>query len=170
MPFVGEIRMHAGYYAPAGWAFCEGQTLDPTNPDNEALFQLIGTTYGGDGNTTFNLPDLRGRVPAHPGVGPGRTFSLGEQGGVESVTLTVSQIPAHTHPLQGTTDVADSNSPNNTLVAQPPVMLEYYPAAPTSLVSAQAVAFGGGSQPHTNFQPYTCINFIIALFGVFPQQ
>jgi microcystin-dependent protein len=170
MPYVGEIRMVAGYYAPAGWMFCEGQALSIANPDYEALFQLIGTTYGGDGQTTFNLPDLRGRVPIHQGSVGGSSFFLGQGGGAESVTLTAQQIPAHTHPLQGTTDVADSNSPNNTLVAQPPVMLEYYPIAPSSLMSASAVGSTGGSQPHTNFQRYLCINFIVSIFGVFPSQ
>jgi len=158
--------MHAGSYAPAGWFFCEGQSLLIADVDNQALFQLIGTTYGGDGETTFNLPDLRGRVPVHQGAG----FGMGQIGGVEAVTLTVQQIPAHTHPLQGTTDVADSNSPNNTLFAQPPVMLEYYPAEPGSLMSAQGVGSTGGSQPHTNFQPYVCVNFIIAWAGIFPER
>src|SRR5262245_20901956 len=111
MPFLGEIRIFAGNFAPAGWAFCDGQVLQIAEWTN--LFQLIGTTYGGDGITTFNLPDLRGRLPLHFGTPPGlRAFTQAETGGVESVTLTSSQIPSHSHSLQATTNNADSNSPN----------------------------------------------------------
>jgi len=163
-PFIGEIRIFAGDFAPAGWAFCDGQLLPISG--NEGLFMLIGTTYGGDGQSTFALPDLRGRIPVHIGTG----FVLGQAAGVESVTLTVNQIPAHTHPFQATTNAADSNSANNNLLGQPPVILEYFAAAPTSLVSGQSVASDGGGQPHTNLQPYLCVNFIISLFGIFPTQ
>jgi len=163
-PFIGEIRIFAGNFAPAGWAFCDGQLLAIS--ENETLFILIGTTYGGDGQSTFALPDLRGRIPVHPGTG----FVVGQAQGVEAVTLTVNQIPAHSHPFQATTNAADSNSANNNLLAQPPVILEYFAAAPTSLVSAQAVASNGGGQPHTNLQAYLCVNFIISLFGIFPTQ
>jgi len=168
-PYVGEIRMFGGNFAPAGWMFCEGQILAIS--ENEVLFNLIGTTYGGDGETTFALPDLRGRLPIHMGSGPGgASFIIGEHAGVESVTLTVNQIPAHSHAFNATTNVADSNSPNNNLPAQPPVILEYFGAAPSSPLSAQSAGATGGSQPHDNLQPYLCISFIISLFGIFPSQ
>ena len=165
-PFLGEIRMFGGNFAPAGWAFCEGQIL--LTADYPALFDVIGSTYGGDGNTTFALPDLRGRLPIHVGTGGGSSYLQAQIGGVETVTLTVQQIPAHSHPFQATTNTADSNSPNNNLLAQSPVILEYFASAPTSLFSAQAVGSTGGSQPHNNFQPYQCVSFIIALFGISP--
>ena len=167
-PYLGEIRIFAGNFAPDGWAFCEGQLL--LKADHESLYNVIGTTYGGDG-TTFGLPDLRGRLPLHFGTlsGFGTVFALAQQGGVEAVTLTLQQTPAHSHPFQATTNNADSNSPNNNLLAQPSVMLEYYAATPGSPLSSQAVAAAGGSQPHSNLQAYLCVNFIISLFGVFPQ-
>src|SRR5215471_15629861 len=129
-PYVGEIRMFAGNFAPAGWMFCEGQLLPIS--EYETLFNLIGTTYGGDGQSTFALPDLRGRVPLHFGNG----FTLAETGGVEQVTLTVSQIPAHSHPFLATTNNADSNAVSNNLCAQPPVIFEYFAAAPTLALDA----------------------------------
>jgi microcystin-dependent protein len=166
-PFVGEIRIFAGNFAPAGWMFCEGQTL--SKDDYPALFNLIGSTYGGDGVTTFGLPDLRGRLPVHFGSGPfGMNFTLAETGGQETVTLTVNQIPAHTHAFQPTANNADSNSPANNLPAQPPVMLEYFGAAPSSILNSEAVGTTGGGQPHSNLQSYLCVSFIISLFGIFP--
>jgi len=164
--FIGEIRIFAGNYAPAGWIFCQGQTLSIA--ENPQLFNIIGTTYGGDGTSTFNLPDLRGRIPLHNGSIAGQGFGLGQSGGVESVTLVVNQIPAHSHAFQATTDNADSNSPGNNLLAQPPVMEEYFATAPTTLMNAATVASSGGSQPHTNLQSYLCVNFIISLFGIAP--
>lgn len=164
-PFIGEIRMFAGDFAPAGWAFCEGQLL--AIADNPGFFMVIGTTYGGDGVTTFALPDLRGRLPIHMGTGQS-AYTIGQQGGVETVTLTTSQIPAHAHPFQATTNEADSNSPNNNLLAQPPVMLEYFASAPTSPLSSSSIGATGGSQPHNNLQPFLCVNFIISLFGIAP--
>ncbi len=161
-PYVGEIRIFAGNFEPAGWKFCEGQLLPIS--ENETLFQLIGTTYGGDGQSTFALPDLRGRVPIHQGNG----FILAENGGAEEITLTVNQIPAHTHPFtvnatQGTTPNAETNvlsgSPNLDLFIAD---VANVPLAPTSISPV------GGSQPHTNFQPYLCVDFIISLFGIFP--
>ena len=161
-PYVGEIRMFAGNFAPAGWAFCEGQLLPIS--ENETLFQLIGTTYGGDGQSTFGLPDLRGRIPIHEGNG----FTLAEQGGVETVTLTVNQMPAHSHPLLVNTQQGGQNSPaNNDLAAGKTVSL-FRQAAPTVALSPATVGIVGGSQPHDNFQPYLCIDFIISLFGIFP--
>jgi microcystin-dependent protein len=161
-PYVGEIRMFAGNFAPAGWMFCEGQLLPIS--ENETLFQLIGTTYGGDGQSTFALPDLRGRIPVHQGDG----FILAETGGVETVTLTVSQIPAHSHPLLATMTVAnDANAASNVL-AQTGTFDGYQSSPPTAAMAAQSVSAVGGSQPHDNFQPYLCVNFIISLFGIFP--
>jgi microcystin-dependent protein len=163
-PYVGEIRMFAGNFAPAGWMFCEGQLLPIS--ENETLFQLIGTTYGGDGESTFALPDLRGRVPIHQGNG----FILAETGGAEEITLTVQQIPAHSHPLLGSTANASATSPGGNVGARVTVaaVFPYGTDNPPQPISPQAVGSVGGSQPHTNFQPYLCINFIISLFGIFP--
>src|SRR5438093_4725283 len=163
-PYVGEIRMFAGNFAPAGWMFCEGQLLPIS--ENETLFQLIGTTYGGDGESTFALPDLRGRLPIHFGNG----FILAETGGAEEITLTVQQIPAHTHPLLVSTSPGAQNAPNNAVIAASPSVTLYTADVTDSNLSPNAVSFTGGSQPHTNFQPYLCINFIISLFGIFPSQ
>ena len=163
-PYVGEIRMFAGNFAPAGWMFCEGQLLPIS--ENETLFQLIGTTYGGDGESTFALPDLRGRIPLHQGNG----FILAETGGVEEVTLTVSQIPAHSHPLLGSSANTSSPDAAGNVFARVTVaaVFPYGTDNPLLPLSPQAVAPVGGSQPHTNFQPYLCINYIISLFGIFP--
>lgn len=162
-PYVGEIRMFAGNFAPAGWMFCEGQLLPIS--ENETLFQLIGTTYGGDGESTFALPDLRGRIPIHQGNG----FILAETGGVEEVTLTVSQIPAHSHPMLASTNIAQDTNPNSKVPGQTSSgALLYIQDTTDSNMSPQAVSSVGGSQPHTNFQPYLCVDFIISLFGIFP--
>ena len=160
-PYVGEIRMFAGNFAPAGWMFCEGQLLPIS--ENETLFQLIGTTYGGDGESTFALPDLRGRIPIHQGNG----FILAETGGAEEITLTVNQIPAHTHPLLASSGNATSTDPGNNLLSKT-VKLIYRAGPADQPLSPQAVGPVGGSQPHTNFQPYLCVDFIISLFGIFP--
>jgi len=162
-PYVGEIRMFAGNFAPAGWMFCEGQLLPIS--ENETLFNLIGTTYGGDGQSTFALPDLRGRVPIHMGNG----FVLAETGGVEDVTLTVNQIPAHTHPLLASASaVGLQTNPTNNLLAQSTQARLYIDDVPNVSLAAQVGGPVGGSQPHTNFQPYLCVDFIISLFGIFP--
>lgn len=163
-PYVGEIRMFAGNFAPAGWMFCEGQLLPIS--EYETLFNLIGTTYGGDGQSTFALPDLRGRIPLHFGNG----FTLAETGGVEEVTLTVSQIPAHSHPLLASVNTAGASAPNNNLTGQVGASQIYREAPPTSPMNANAITATGGSQPHNNFQPYLCVDFIISLFGIFPSQ
>lgn len=163
-PYVGEIRMFAGNFAPAGWMFCEGQLLPIS--ENETLFQLIGTTYGGDGESTFALPELRGRIPVHQGNG----FVLAETGGAEEITLTVNQIPAHTHPLIASTNVSQDTSPQNKVLGQSAGPLPYIQDTPDTNLSTQAMTSVGGSQPHTNFQPYLCIDFIISLFGLFPSQ
>jgi len=162
-PYVGEIRMFAGNFAPAGWMFCEGQLLPIS--ENETLFQLIGTTYGGDGQSTFALPDLRGRIPIHQGNG----FILAETGGAEEITLTVNQIAAHSHPLLASTSTGTSANAANQVVARTAGAITIYiEDAPTLNMSPQAVSSVGGSQPHTNFQPYLCVDFIISLFGIFP--
>lgn len=165
-PYVGEIRMFAGNFAPAGWMFCEGQLLPIS--ENETLFQLIGTTYGGDGQETFALPDLRGRVPIHQGTHLATTYQLAESAGVEEVTLTTQQIPAHTHPLLASNAVANDPNPQLNLLAESSATRMYQSAAPSGALAAQAVGPVGGSQPHSNFQPYLCVDFIISLFGIFP--
>ena len=161
-PYVGEIRMFAGNFAPAGWMFCEGQLLPIS--ENETLFQLIGTTYGGDGESTFALPDLRGRVPVHQGNG----FTLAETGGAEEITLTVNQIPAHSHPMLATEIVANDQSPQQHVLAQTGTYDGYQSSPPAAAMAAQSVGSVGGSQPHTNFQPYLGINDLLSLFGIFP--
>lgn len=162
-PYVGEIRMFGGNFAPAGWAFCDGQLLPIS--ENETLFQLIGTTYGGDGQSTFALPDLRSRVPLHQGNG----FILAETGGAEEITLTVNQIPAHSHALLASSGNAGGQAPQNSVLAQPSNVDLYRPAAtPNATMAANAVSATGGSQPHSNLQPYLGISFIISLFGIFP--
>ncbi len=160
-PYVGEIRMFAGNFAPAGWSFCEGQLLPIS--ENETLFQLIGTTYGGDGEETFALPDLRGRVPIHQG----NSFILAQTGGAEEVTLTVNQIPAHSHAMLAVAGVGNTANPQNALPAQPTASIYNAGTNPVNM-APQIVTPVGGSQPHTNFQPYLCIDFIISLFGIFP--
>jgi microcystin-dependent protein len=154
--------MFAGNFAPAGWMFCEGQLLPIS--ENETLFQLIGTTYGGDGQSTFALPDLRGRIPIHQGNG----FILAEQGGAEEITLTVNQIPAHTHPLLASGDLGNQVNTANSLTSNSQGALPYIEDAATLNMNALAISPVGGSQPHTNFQPYLCVDFIISLFGIFP--
>lgn len=169
-PYVGEIRMFAGNFAPAGWMFCEGQLLPIS--ENETLFQLIGTTYGGDGQETFALPDLRGRIPIHNGTGSsGTTYNLAETGGVESVTLTTQQIPTHSHSLLATTDLANSGSPADAYLSTTATGNKIYSTAtPSTALHPQEISPVGGSQPHDNFQPYLCVDFIISLFGIFPSQ
>lgn len=161
-PYVGEIRMFAGNFAPAGWMFCEGQLLPIS--ENETLFQLIGTTYGGDGESTFALPDMRGRIPIHQGNG----FILAETGGAEEITLTVNQIPAHSHPFLVSSGSSTSANPTGNVVAKTNDADVYFEDSPNQNMNVQAISPVGGSQPHTNFQPYLCINFIISLFGIFP--
>ena len=164
-PYVGEIRMFAGNFAPVGWAFCNG-ALIPIS-ENETLFQLIGTTYGGDGQNDFALPNLQSRVPIH--IGPG--FALGQTGGAESVTLTTSQIPAHGHtPLcKSVVDASASKTPQSNLwafAANNP----YTDGTPSNPMDPGAIGASGGSQPHDNMVPFLVINFILSLFGQFPSQ
>jgi len=170
-PYVGEIRMFAGNFAPAGWMFCEGQLLPIS--EYETLFNLIGTTYGGDGQSTFALPDLRGRLPLHQGTSQSTTFVLAETGGVEEVSLTASQVPAHSHPFLATGNPASTPAPGNSVLlgkTAASTITPYGTDAPLTTLSPNMVSSIGGSQPHTNFQPYLCVDFIISLFGIFPSQ
>lgn len=159
--------MFAGSFAPAGWMFCDGQLLPIS--ENETLFQLIGTTYGGDGESTFALPNLQSRVPMHQGSYTGQTFQLAEAAGVESVTLTIQQIPVHTHALLGSTTISNTQTPGGNVASAGSGQIYTSDELPTGM-SNQAISPIGGSQPHENIQPYLCISFIISLFGVFPQQ
>lgn len=164
-PYVGEIRMFAGNFAPVGWAFCQGQLLAIS--ENPTLFQLIGTTYGGDGQNTFALPNLASRVPVH--VGPG--FALGQAAGAESVTLTTSQIPAHSHVPQCNSGQGTASGPAGNVWAVPnPSVTIYSDVAPALSMAPVAIGSAGGSQPHDNMIPFLVVNFIISLFGVFPSQ
>lgn len=169
-PYVGEIRMFAGNFAPLGWAFCQGQLLPIS--ENDTLFNLIGTTYGGDGQETFALPNLASRVPIHQFQGPGlpTNYQIGQMLGVEQVTLTVQQIPNHTHPMLASTSVADQTVATNQVLANSSTAMMYFEDNPNAAMNANSVTPIGGSQPHENTQPYLCINFIISLFGVFPSQ
>jgi microcystin-dependent protein len=163
-PYVGEIRMFGGNFAPAGWMFCEGQLLPIS--ENETLFNLIGTTYGGDGQSTFGLPDLRGRLPIHQGSG----FTLAETGGAETVTLSVNQMPAHGHALLASVNIATQPSPAGNLLAQSTLAQMYIQDVADTALAANSIGPAGGNQPHNNFQPYLCVSFIISLFGIFPSQ
>ena len=171
-PYVGEIRLFAGNFNPNGWMFCEGQTLPIS--ENEALFQLIGTTYGGDGQETFNLPNLASRIPIHMGTGPdGTTYQLGEMAGTEQETLTVQQIPVHTHQALSAS-TGQVQSPSGAVLAtatstQTGIRI-YNATTPDTPLHPSSISPAGGSQPHENTQPFLCINFIISLFGVFPSQ
>ena len=165
-PYVGEIRMFAGNFAPAGWAFCNGQLLPIS--ENETLFQLIGTTYGGDGESTFALPNLQSRTPVHMGTNSGTTYQLAETGGVESVTLTVQQLPVHSHPFVASQATGTEIDPTNLLPARSLNVIPYRDATPIVAFNPQMVGPVGGSQPHDNVQPYLAISFILSLFGLFP--
>jgi microcystin-dependent protein len=170
-PFVAEIRIFAGNFAPTGWAFCNGQLLPLSQ--NTALFSLLGTTYGGDGKSTFALPDLQGRAPMHPGQGPGLSLrDLGEPGGQPSVTLLESELPSHTHAKLALNTPATLSAPSNTAVLARSVNGNAYTVtgAPDASLAPTAIQPAGGSQPHDNMQPYLVLNFIIALQGVFPPR
>jgi microcystin-dependent protein len=172
-PFIGEIRMFGGSFAPAGWHFCDGSSMPIS--ENDALFTLIGTTYGGDGETTFNLPNLGGRIPVCVGTNAatGTTYTYGEMAGTESVTLTAQQLPVHTHPALGTVDPGTSNSPQNNVPGSLTVasgQLPYGTDPPPTGLAPSSISPVGGSQPHENVQPFLAVSFIISLFGVFPTQ
>lgn len=170
--YIGEIRMFGGNFAPVGWMFCEGQLLPIAS--YTALFNLIGTIYGGDGQSTFALPDLRGRVPIHVESGGGSTAVLAQAGGVESVTLTTDQIPSHNHTLLATTIGAVAYPTNAAPAAAsggPGGLQTYGPAPPTANLNPLSIQNTGGNQPHTNFQPYLCVSFIIAVtIGIYPSS
>jgi microcystin-dependent protein len=170
-PYIGEIRIFAGNFAPQGWMFCEGQLLPIAQYDT--LFNLIGTTYGGDGQTTFALPDLRGRVPVHAGQGSGLSpRNLADRGGEETVTLTLNQVPLHTHAAQASSAAATSTNPSGAVWAagSGAQFSDQSPDAQMQQSPAQAIQPAGGNQPHDNMLPYLCVSFIISLFGIFPSQ
>ncbi len=167
-PYIGEIRMVGFNFAPVGWAFCDGSIIAIST--NDTLFNLIGTTYGGDGQQTFALPNLQSRVPVHAGTGPtGQAYVIGQMAGEEQVTLTVSQIPSHSHVPQADSNNGTQSSPANNVWAASSA-LPYSTNAPAAGMATQAVQNAGGSQPHDNLLPYLAINFIISLFGVYPTQ
>lgn len=167
--YIGEIRIFAGNFAPQGWAFCDGSLQSIA--DNTTLFTLIGTTYGGDGQNTFGLPDLRGRVPLHQGSGPGLSpYVIGQSGGSESVTLQTSQLPLHNHILSGNSANANTTDPTNNFLAAQPGLLEYSPGPPGGVLNSASTGSAGGSQPHENRMPILGVNYIISLFGIFPSR
>lgn len=167
-PYIGEIRMFGGNFAPVGWEFCDGQLLPIS--ENDTLFTLIGTTYGGDGQENFALPNLQSRIPLHMGTGPdGTTHQIGEMAGTEQETLTVQQIPTHSHPLLASiANGSQANPGGNVLAASLGNVFPYIEDPPGVNMSPQAITPAGGSQPHENVQPFLCINYIISLFGIFP--
>jgi microcystin-dependent protein len=164
-PYIGEIRMFGGNFAPAGWMLCDGQLLPIS--ENDTLFNLIGTTYGGDGESTFALPNLQSRLPLHQGSG----FTISDSGGVESVTLTTQQIPSHNHVPQCQTAPTQQSPANGLWAATAPAATQIYAnTAPAAAMNQGAVGSSGGSQPHDNMMPYLVVNFIISLFGIYPTQ
>lgn len=167
-PFIGQIIMFAGNFAPRGWAMCDGQLMPITQ--NTALFSILGTTYGGDGRVNFGLPDLRGRFPLHPGSGPGLSPRWpGESGGVESVTIHPSQMPAHNHGISAAQTAGNVHQPGGNFLAAAPGE-SYATGGATSALNATSVAFSGGNEPHENMPPYMCIHFIICLEGIYPSR
>ncbi len=167
-PFVGEIRIFAGNFAPRGWAFCDGQLLAVSQ--NDALFSLLGTIYGGDGRTTFGLPDVRGRIPLHQGTGPGLSARrLGSKGGEEEVRLTTNQLAYHSHDFNANSALAATKAPQGKVLAKAALPVYENANADTSMASS-SIANTGGSQPHSNLMPTLCVNFIIALFGIYPSR
>lgn len=169
-PFVGEIRMFAGTFAPRGWADCDGQLLAISQ--NDALFSLLGTIYGGDGRTTFGLPDLRGRIPLHAGSGPGLSNRpLGQKGGQERVTLVSNQLPSHSHVMEGVSAMGGTNLPTGRFLANSLGGNAYAVASPdATLATGASPDSAGGTQPHNNLQPCQVIRFIIALVGIYPSR
>jgi microcystin-dependent protein len=168
-PYIGDIRMFGGNFAPVGYFFCEGQLLSIA--DYDALFSLIGTTYGGDGMTTFALPDLRGRIPIHSGQGPGlQAYTQGQASGAEQVTLTVPQVAAHSHNLMATSAAGTSSTPGNNMLATASGAQVYETIPQPQPLLPASITPTGGSQPHDNMAPFLCVNFIIAVEGVYPSR
>lgn len=168
-PFIGEIRLLGCNFAPRGWALCVGQLL--SIQQNSALFSLLGTTYGGDGITTFGLPNLQGNTPIGFGQGPGLSnYALGQAGGVTSVTLLQTEMPSHTHTVSAVAAVGNSNTPGAGRLAQSSIRSDLYEATANTTMAATAVASAGGSQAHENMPPYLALNFCIALEGIFPTR
>lgn len=165
-PYVGEIRMFGGTFAPAGWAYCDGRLLPIS--EYETLFNLIGTTYGGDGQSNFGVPDLQGRVPVHMGQGTGQNYAIGERGGVEEVTLNAQQVPLHRHAMLASTGPGGSPNPQGNVIGSPPAVTLFKREAPEKALAASMVVPIGGSQPHENRMPYLTITYIISLFGIYP--
>jgi microcystin-dependent protein len=163
-PYVGEIRLFAGSFAPVGWAFCDGQTMAIAS--NEVLFNLVGTTYGGDGQSTFALPDLRGRVPVHQGNG----YVQGGSGGAETVTLTAAQLPAHRHAMLASTTAASAAHGPSEVLGSSAAMRLYGTGTPSMAMDPNAITPAGGGQPHENMPPFVALNYIIALYGIYPSQ
>jgi microcystin-dependent protein len=161
--------MFAGNFAPRGWALADGQLLAISQ--NDALFSLFGTIYGGDGRTTFGLPDLRGRIPIHQGAGPGLSpRPIGSKGGEETVTVTGAQLPPHTHPAQASSDTGNTANPGGGLPARSTAVDFYINEAPSVPMAVQAITATGGNQAHGNIAPFQCINYIVALFGIYPSR
>jgi microcystin-dependent protein len=168
-PYIGEIRMFGGTFAPAGWLFCDGSVLAISEYDT--LFNLIGTTYGGDGQSTFQLPDLRGRVPIHWGTdsSTGSSFQIGQAAGTETVTLTTQQIPQHNHLLMATNVAGNKATPVNSILANSQGTFQpYIQESPDNTLSSGALSLTGNGQPHDNMQPFLCVSFIISLYGIYP--
>ena len=166
-PYIGEIKMFGGNFAIQGYAFCNGQLMAISQ--NDALFSLIGTTYGGDGQQTFGLPDLRGRIPLHVGTGPGLSpRTLGQASGSETVTLTTPQIASHNHSLVATSSNGTTGSPQGNIVAAPSVGIPYNTSPPDNQLGNQSINNTGGSQSHNNVMPFQCVTYIIALYGIYP--
>ncbi|WP_338874749.1 tail fiber protein [Spirosoma sp. SC4-14] len=177
-PYIGQIQLFAFNFPPKNWAFCDGRLLSIAQ--NQALFSLIGTTYGGDGITTFALPDLRGRTPIGFGQGPGLTYrEMGETSGSETVTLISTQMPMHNHLLMASAQSANQNSPENHFMAvsngvdsnsESPVSVNTYGTTASTTANPMSISTSGGSQPHNNMQPYLTMNYCIALYGIFPSR
>lgn len=175
-PYIGEVRMFGGNFAPANWAFCNGQSMSIAN--NTALYTLIGTTYGGDGQTTFNLPNLQGRLAIGTGQGPGLSnYAIGQIGGSEQVTITAQTLPSHQHTLTASNNPTSSDSPSGNVTGKgtsSPQVANIYNTSTSPVakgnMNAQSVSYSGSSQPHENLMPSQCVSFIIALYGIFPSQ
>ncbi len=169
-PLIGQIMMFAGTFAPRGWAFCDGQLLPIS--ENTALFSILGTTYGGDGRTTFALPDLRGRAPMHAGTGPGLSpRPLGDAVGAETVTLTTQDMPSHNHEMVVSNDAANTDRQGDAMLGRATIYVSSpAPTDPTSALASTTISAAGGNQPHNNMQPSLAVNFIIALTGIYPSR